>query len=51
MSGERTCSKLQYELILSPLRVPRPSYLVPGIFGRAGKRLFIEKTKIVDRGS
>ena len=38
-------------LTLSPYRVPRPRNLFPGKFGRSGKGSFIEKAKIVDRGS
>ena len=38
-------------LILSPQRVPGLSYLFPGKFGRSVKGSFIEKAKIVDRGS
>ena len=45
MSSKSTCFQLQYDLLSSPQRVPRPSYPFLGNLGRSGKESFAEKLK------
>ena len=51
IASERTCSKLQYNPYLISVASSQTELSISGKLGRAGKGSFIEKAKVVDRGS